>query len=308
MSIADVWTSGGEAARAACVITTTWNSIDLIETFLAHYQRLGFDQVMAMDFDSTDGTRDVLASAQWREFVTLVPFPGIASLDSSNLMLAIAQRDRRYTWCLFCDPDELLATPAMTVGDLLDGGGNGGSRSVPRFNMTAPLSVALRGTGPFSHVVYLTLRIDRRALRSPERDISKARLDPPWIFTDIPGKVFVRLDETIAIGDGDHIARTTREGLSAAPPGASLLHYPFRRYETFREKIELARRGFAANGHLPQAWGWQLRRWITLADSGQLNQEYLQQFIPDEQVAHLVEDRTLYRDERVSRFHDAPSR
>jgi hypothetical protein len=39
-----------------------------------------------------------------------------------------------------------------------------------------------------------------------------------------------------------------------------------------------------------------------------LNQEYLQQFIPDEQVAHLVEDRTLYRDERVSRFHDAPSR
>ena len=44
------------------VITTTWNSANVIETFLHHYRALGVDQVLVMDFDSSDGTDELLRS------------------------------------------------------------------------------------------------------------------------------------------------------------------------------------------------------------------------------------------------------
>jgi hypothetical protein len=288
---------------AACVVTTTWDSIDLIETFLVHYRRFGFDQVLLMDFDSTDGTRDIVLSEEWRGFVTLVPFPGMAALDSSNLMLAIAKQTRPHDWCLFCDPDELLVSPAMNIKAVLAAAVERGSMSVPRFNMTAPSSIARANGAHGSFVSDFTLRIDRRHLRSPERDVAKATLDPPWIFTAIPGKVLLRLDEALAVGDGDHVASTTRHELASAPAGVCILHYPFRRFSTFRDKIELARRGFHDNPQLPESHGWQLRRWIALADAGRLQEEYFQQFIPDQQVERLIKDGTLSRDERVARFH-----
>ena len=65
----------------AIVITTTWNCVDLISTFLKHSHQVGFRHVLVMDFDSVDGTREVLTSPEWETFVTLAPFPGIAGLD-----------------------------------------------------------------------------------------------------------------------------------------------------------------------------------------------------------------------------------
>ena len=74
---------------------------------------------MVMDFDSTDGTREVLQSREWANLVEMIPFPGIARLDSSNLMRSIAtERAGSDDWCLFCDPDELLVTPHMRIEDL----------------------------------------------------------------------------------------------------------------------------------------------------------------------------------------------
>lgn len=297
--------SSERGERVACVITTTWDSIDLIQTFLVHYQRLGFHQVMAMDFDSTDGTREVLASDQWRRFVTMVPFPGLASLDSSNLMLDIAKRTSPYQYFLFCDPDELLVAPSMNVVTALDAADRSGSLSIPRFNMTAPQSIARTGVVRGSHAAAFTLRVDRRHQRTPEQDVSKESLEPPWIFSAIPGKVLLRRDEAVAVGDGDHVASTTRQNLAAAPLGMYLLHYPVRQYATFRDKIELARRGFAADETLAPSHGWQLRRWIRLADAGRLQEEYFQQFIPDDQVDRLLSEGTLCRDEHVARFHES---
>ena len=160
------------------VATTTWNSIDLASVFLSHYRRLGFDQVFVMDFDSTDGTRDALASAEWRGFVTLVPFPGLASLDSSNILLTIVRQAYGPTgWCLFCDPDELLVTPSMAAPDAVVTAQMGAeSVSIPRFNMTAPLSFVQHGKPFSSHVHALTLRVARRHIRNVQ-DISQNVLE-----------------------------------------------------------------------------------------------------------------------------------
>jgi hypothetical protein len=289
--------------QTSCVVaTTTWNSIDLVTVFLHHYRRLGFDRVFVMDFDSTDGTRDVLTSAEWRGLVTLVPFPGLARLDSSNILLSVARDTYAPTdWCLFCDPDELLVTPWMvTPSAVVTAAARADSLTIARFNMTAPRSFARQDECP-SHVHRLTLRVARRSVRTSE-DIHTIALDPPWIFTAIMPKVFVQLGTAIRIGEGDHVA-VTSNNTCWSPTDVHLLHYPFRQYSAFRDKVEMARLGFAKNPHLSQQHGWQVRRWVRMADSGTLYDEYLQQFIADEDVERLVDDGTLVRDDAVSRFH-----
>jgi hypothetical protein len=292
--------------------TTTWNSITVIETFLAHYRKLGIDRVMVMDFDSTDGTVEALTSAEWQGFVERVPYPGIAGLDSSNIFLSRAKR--KYdagTWCLFCDPDELLITSSMTVNEaqLLRVLEASDLVTIPRFNVTGPLSIARADRSRLSALGDLTLRIDRRCIRDIAVDITRSTLDPPWIFTAIPGKVLVRLDATASIGDGDHTAVVSSNAAALAPEGMYLLHYPLRSFGEFQEKIRLATIDFAANADLPPHYGWQIRRWLELSKSGRLYDEYLQQFIRDEDLDRMVGDGTLALDQTVRIFNqetDAP--
>jgi hypothetical protein len=290
----------------AVVATTTWNSVDLVCTFLEHYRQLGVERVFVMDFDSTDGTRDVLLSEAWKPFVTLVPFPGIAGLDSSNVLLSVAKRSCGPDhWCLFCDPDELLVTPSMSItgcGLAEVVAGRVGSLSIPRFNVTAALSVAQSAPHRLSPADALNLRIDRRHDRLIEADVLKDVLEPPWIYTAIPGKVFVAVANSVAIGDGDHVAKT-EGGVAETPGGVYLLHYPFRSFQQFAAKIEMATLDFAANRDLQPAYGWQLRRWIVLARDGKLYEEYLSQFIPDYDIERLLFDGTLAREWSVATRH-----
>jgi hypothetical protein len=50
----------------------TWNSAGVVQIFLDHYRQLGFDQVLLMDFEMTDGTLEVLKDKEYRDFVKVV--------------------------------------------------------------------------------------------------------------------------------------------------------------------------------------------------------------------------------------------
>jgi hypothetical protein len=131
----------------------------------------------------------------------------------------------------------------------------------------------------------------------------KENLDPPWIYTDIPGKIFVRLGKTVSIGAGDHSA-VLREGDSgAAPEGAYFLHYPIRSYDEFAEKVRMYGVHFERNPQLPQGWGWHARRWVRIARKGRLRDEYEQQF-PSSSLAHrLIQTGDLVMDDGVRILH-----
>ena len=147
--------------------------------------------------------------------------------------------------------------------------------------MTAPRSQVQAAPERLNGLDGLQLRIDPRAeARRRGRD-SQGGAGPPWIYTAVPGNVFARTQRVTAIGEADQSARS-EEGRHAAPPaGIYMLHYPFLRYETFAEKIERARHGFEASPQLALGHGWQLRRWIRLAQEGVLRVEYDQQFAVD---------------------------
>jgi hypothetical protein len=289
------------------VLTTTWNSDDLVATFLSHYQRLGFDRIVVMDFDSTDGTRDVLHDPRWHDFVSLVPFPGLSRLDSSNLMLDHAKAEfPPHTLGLFCDPDELLVLPAMDARKDVpsDLGGEGISGwKVPRSNMTCKRSLAVACQDEMHALSALLYRAGGTRRKNPADLIGERRLEPAWIFTQLPPKILVRLSDTTAIKAGDHTAAVRDTELVAAPEGAYILHYPFRSLQAFQKKIVMAQQDFAANPNRPPNSAWQIQRWIRLSEERLLHNEYFEQFPDDEDFGRRLAEGSLQEDTKIANFH-----
>ena len=248
------------------IITTTWNSLRIVEAFLDHHRALGFDLVMVMDFGSTDGTLDLLRSASYAGFVEIVPFPGIAGLDSSNIMLSMAKA--KYdgsSLCLFCD---LTSSSCWVSGGRSQPrhGGCFGAHVEPLQRHRAPFE----GNGqPRQHTpVRLPQHQDRDRRNPAEFEKESGQLTRLILHLHMP-KVLVKLGHTIAIAGGVHNVELVEH---ASPPieldAAYLLHYPFSTFDALKRKLDLSRLDFAANPTLPPTYGWHVRRWIRFDDAG----------------------------------------
>jgi hypothetical protein len=251
-----------------------------------------------MDYGSTDGTREILRSAPWAPLVCMYDVPSLRS-DTSNDLLAIAKADHPGSWCLYCDPDEFLVTPAMRLDDLLvETGGAVSIANVPRRNMTGLRSAARAERPVGSPFQWLTLRIEKRSERTDAERFGQVELTSPWIFTAILGKVLVQVDRIELIGPGDHDGRA-EAGETREVEHCVLLHFPFRGFERFRRKLELARRHMAAIAPQPPNIAWEYRRWLSAPDEKALRAEYEAQFVDDAEVPALVRDGALVEDTRV---------
>lgn len=280
------------------VATSTWDSADVIESWLRHQEALGAGAVLVMDYGSTDGTCEILGSPRWSQLVRLNHVRAL-NADSSNDLLAIAKASYPGSWCLFCDPDEFLVTPSMRLDDLLADTDEGLSvLEVPRRNMTGAVSVADPPGFLVSPLELLTLRIEGRSERTDAERHGEAELSSPWIFTAVPGKVLVRVDQVDLIGPGDHSGRPV-SGETREVEQCVLLHFPFRSFDHFRRKLELARRQRAVVGPQPPDFAWQYRRWLGVAEEAAVRAEYEAQFVDDGDVAALLDDGALVEDTRI---------
>ena len=253
--------------------------------------------MIVIDYGSTDGTREILRSKRWSGLVEAHDI-GSLQADTSNDLLAIAKADHQGSWCLFCDPDEFLVTPAMIFEDLLPAESDDVSIvSVPRRNMTGPRSIATSADSCLSPFEWETLRIERRSERTDEERFGQIELSSPWIFTAIPGKVLVQVDRVEFMGAGNHSARAS-EGATEEREGSVLLHFPFRDFGRFRQKLENARIHIEADPWEPGA-GWQYRRWLSAPDERAVRDEYEAQFVDDADIATLIGVGALVEDTRV---------
>ena len=279
------------------VATSTWDSADVLEPWLAHIERLGAAKVLVMDYGSTDGTREILGSKRWSGLVRAHDVSSLQA-DTSNDLLAIAKADHEGSWCLFCDPDEFLITLTMSVEDLLPADRDAVSIvSVPRRNMTGPRSEATSTDSSLSPFEWLTLRIERTSERTDEEVAGRIELSSPWIFSALPGKVLVDVDRVDFIALGDHEARAS-DGSTDQLEGSILLHFPFRSFERFRSKLEHAGRHIE---HDPQPSGapWHYVRWLSAGGERALRGEYEAQFVDDADVARLIRAGFLVEDVRA---------
>lgn len=273
-----------ESRTVVCIATSTWNAAELVERFLRHAVHIGVERVYAMDYGSTDGTQEVIGSTEWGDLVRVVEFPGLDDLDSSNILLELMKAELpEDTMVLFCDPDELLALDTDRLEDL-DPEGVG--LVIPRTNMTGRRSEAETRDHELYSGGLLNFEIRQQLQREAVR-LQSGELSHPWIWRKIGPKVAVRLGRTTEIGDGDHTA-TTDTPLSFVEEGALLLHHPVRSFAEFQARAADAREFLEANPHLGDQWVPRYHRWADMEASGILYDEYLDQFVKDDDVDEFL--------------------
>jgi glycosyl transferase family 2 len=265
----------------------------------------GIDFVVASDMGSTDGSQDILAdlaksgSLSW----SLQPRKNIDGYDPLT-ELAKTARDRfEADWIILLDADEFLCVTGEKLHDIVRTAGEEeiAVLTVPRFNMT--------GTLPASDQHYLeilNLRIDRPTAVSPETMIS-GDLGVPQVFAPINPKTIVRASRFVEYGAGAHTALTSR-GNTGQRTELKIVHYPFRNFQAYEQKVENIVAFMAVNPHLPPGWGWHWRRFIRIREAGQLKAEYERQFVSPQRACELIHDQTCSIDDTLADWNIARKR
>jgi hypothetical protein len=68
------------------IATTTWNSVDLVETFLEHHLGGAITRVFVVEYGSNDGTAEILQRYVEQDLVEVLHLPALADKDTSNLV------------------------------------------------------------------------------------------------------------------------------------------------------------------------------------------------------------------------------
>jgi hypothetical protein len=281
------------------VATSSWNTVKLLESFLRHARRLGMAAAYVMDFDSTDGSAELLRAPEWRDFVRPVPFPGLTAESTSDILMEHAKQGHPDAFCLFCDPDEFLCTHMGSLQSVIreERWADHGVVQLRRFNMTASTSAIPLLQGP-DFLSRMALSIRRARTRTHE-ELLGWELASPWIFSAVPAKVAVRLSDCTSIWPGDHGAVTTT-GSILRSSRAWMQHYPIRSWAEFEEKVKniaIHMESGSDDAEPEPEYGpyhcWHWHRWVSLLDSGGLRAEYERQFVDDSRVRQYLSDGIL---------------
>lgn len=259
------------------------DEVALLPYAVAQLLRSGVYSVSIMDDGSTDGTAIALDTLH-----AVLPnvhiCPRVKNLQDALSMDGpvfgpIIARDRP-DWLLVGDPDEfwiprtgdLRSLPALRTCDVL---------VVDRFN--AALSSGKIDLGMIDSqaaLCNLPLVVERRRMT---RAIMAENPDLRWVEHHDPPKVMVRPDMVASFDLGMHDATSAsgaelRRGQAG---GVLIAHLPFTTFSRFERKIQNIAKVFDRfDADHSGARGWHWRRWLEIAENGELAQEYARQFFP----------------------------
>jgi glycosyltransferase involved in cell wall biosynthesis len=291
------------SAERIVLVNTTLDQGDILADYLQWNFDLGVDFIIVQDKGSTDETCDVLDRFARTKRLTWYTLPerNMLKYNTSRVLAAMARERYEADWIVYCDTDEFLCPQGESLRTILGRAGDEGVTvlNVPRLNMTGPVPSAERRATQI-----LILRIDR-PLTATEEQIRTGILPVPHVFMKHLPKTVVRASALLEYGPGAHNASVSW-GRSEHAADLKLLHYPFRRFEKFRKKVDNAAAWLHDNPHLDQGWGWHWRRLIKMDEHG-LAEEFERQFVSPEQAREFVRDGTCTADETVASWLDYKS-
>ena len=271
--------------RIAAVIGVRDES-ELIEALISHLYGIGVTKFVVCDVASRDGTREKLQHFESRDF-RVVDVARNESQDMWRQRMAATINGLDADWVLPIDADEF---PLPMGGDIrpLLAGTDADVLILRRYNVVAggdgfhmPLPC-----NPGSYE-----KIDLFATAPPD---FRARLaaDPAlaWIRFVPKPKVAVRPAVVMSVRDAVHdiIHHPGRNPVRAVSANIILAHVALSSYRRFARKIENIREVFQIyDGSLDPGFGWHWKRWLELAERGELETEFANSRLAASEIARL---------------------
>jgi glycosyltransferase involved in cell wall biosynthesis len=246
----------------------------LIGMTLTHLRAIGVDVVIASDTQSTDGTAEILdryASEDWFSSFQITQ-------DTSHEEWAHECLERagqaRVDWVMFIDADEF---PIPQSGSLR----NCASLAETDIVSLARFNVVLTDGGPalpdpptpdlYPDLLMVTKPVDDFWSRvDGEPDLS-------WMLCRIAPRVIARPQciAEVMLGGHDVVPSAGRLPRRAWANDLIVAHVPFSTPERFRTKVANIREAEAARpDHFPAGSALHWKRWVALAESGRLDEEF----------------------------------
>lgn len=264
----------------------------LIRHCIDHLRNIGVEEFIVCDMGSTDGTADILRSEEGKDFKILWSSnedPGDEWLRRNSQAVATSCA----SWVLMLDADEF---PLPAGGDLHRALSSIDAEvvKVPRYNVVqSPGKLHMPiPPGPEDHgsvELYVKCEPELRERLAVGSMLSWLR------FVPLP-KVIVRPVVMHRLKDGMHdiipkngmpVRRVTATGIVTA-------HAALSDYDRFARKIENVREMFRHHdGQLPSNFAWHWRRWLALADRGELREEYDRSILSHADLAILRGNGTI---------------
>jgi glycosyltransferase involved in cell wall biosynthesis len=255
---------------------------ELIRHSISHLRAIGVDRVVVCDFESKDGTREILASYPQDESFQVIDHRDSETEEiggwneSYNVTTLITRQIAQagFDWLMYLDADEFWIPRTGSIRDCAELTEADVVR-VDRFNvplMSDPMEVAPLVAR--EHAFELPLIVKS----FPDfRDQLKTDPALPWIRF-VPGpKVMVRpqLVGSVEIGDHDVNGLPGAELRKVNANGLVIAHFPFTSRARFARKVANIQR-IISPSDLGGDVAWHWRRWVGLAGAGQIDREYEQ--------------------------------
>jgi glycosyltransferase involved in cell wall biosynthesis len=247
---------------------------DVIRPWLDYHLAQGVDVIIVTDNASVDGTTEILREYEARGALTLHHDP-VHRKQQGTVVTAMAREAavvHGADWVVNADADEFLmpVDRSLRLADVFARlPASLGSFGVPVVNMVGP--VAERGAG-----------IDRLVWRD-ERDNEQLR-EVGVLAQPTSNAVHVG-DPDVTVVQGNHLVSIASTGAPSPELALEVLHLPWRSWQQFEHKVEMAGAGYEASPDLsPSPNHHGMRDWARLRQ-GVLLPYYAARHVTDEEAA-----------------------
>jgi len=263
------------------------NEQDILESNIIYHLEQGVDFIIATDNLSTDGTPDILHKYETRGVLHVINETGddYSQYRWVTRMARMAAIQYKAHWVINNDADEFWwPGTSGTLADYLNSQPEKTKvLSVQRHNF-APLASSGINMPFYKAMVY-------------RESLSLNTLGEP-----LQPKVCHRSHPDIEVRQGNHAVMLDNKIMDAEPSSLSILHFPIRSLDQFRQKIVLGGAAYARNTHLNKGMGKTWRVLHELLESGDFDSFYKTQEYDSKRIEEGLSDGRLILDNRLKNF------
>ena len=276
------------------------DEVDIIEANIKTHSKLGVDAFIVMDNNSTDGTRDVLASLSQKYNIKIIDQKG--EYNQAKWMLSLAKMAKKIynaNWVINNDADEFwLPTNSKNLKENLNF--RGSVLTVNRYNMILD-TLAQESNNFFNSEYFVKNPVYYGNIKNKiDEDISIPLIK-------IAPKTIVNPNGLLYIRGGNHKALHILNFIDYLKSGydkikrfsnIEVFHYPIRSYEQFEKNIKNRKRLLELNRNIKM--GPHYKRWVKIYNQGRLKEEYENNILFNkEQIKVLEHFNILKRDSTI---------